>query len=498
MHFPQVAHQPPMAIEQPAPPAAVAPYLPHGPAAHWLSIVNPALTAGAHVNPGEINEALAMALAQNDGPAMRELVSNYGAPPLQLPPWFEHNMSPDDVRRQLEELATLGNDTASPEMAGIARHLLANPFYAQASLLRGTDGRTPLMAAASNPRSVEMLQAFLEVPGANPNLRTPAAENSLSLTLLAHSAIVPNSLTTMRAKMELLIDSGVKINTTAYAPGEMPVDDELAQHVVGNDIHPISLAVMKNMPNAVVLRLTQACLNADIPPGLYSLFERAEFVAPGTIAPTEIRCAMEDLVRALTPPQFRWLMEHPAALQGEDFPLDMSCILNACEAHNFDRAALLLARALNEDVPLEIIVSELHTHEQFFDDAIEVAQAAVDLALAYPARWAEPMARVLTTLMTACGVTLDPQAGTVTQFTYAPAGYMVEALVASQQAEIQQVAGGPPGQLLVQTLRGMAVNQLVSAAAARIPQYLNELGMGQAGQPGTPEVQIESVSPQPW
>lgn len=494
MHFPQVAHQAPMVIEQPVPLAPVVPYVPQGPAAHWLSIVNPALTAGAAVSPAEINEALAMALAQNDVPAMRELVVNYGAPPLQLPPWFEHNVSPEDVQRQLAELAALGNDTTSPEMAAIARHLLANPLYAQASLARGPDGRTPLMAAASNPRSVEMLQAFLEVPGANPNQRTPTAENALSLTLLAHSAIVPNSLATMRAKMELLIDSGVKINTTAYAPGEMPVDDELAQHVVGNDIHPISLAVMKNMPNAVVLRLTQACLSADISPGLYSLFERAEFVAPGNAAPTEIRCAMEDLVRALTPPQFRWLMEHPAALAGDDVPFDMSCVLNACESDNFDKAALLLAGAMREDVPPEIFIGELHAHEQFFDDAIEVAQAAVDLALAHPGQWGEPMVRVLTMIMAASGLTVDPQAGTISQFTYAPAGYMIEALVASQQAQIQQAAGGAPGQLLEQTLRGMAVNQLVSAAAARIPEYLNELGVGQAGQPGTPEVPSEAIS----
>ncbi|MDO8278233.1 MAG: hypothetical protein Q7T63_08910, partial [Burkholderiaceae bacterium] len=335
------------------------------------------------------------------------------------------------------------------------------------------------------------------VPGANPNLRTPTAENALSLALLAHSAIVPDSMTTMRAKMELLIERGVKVNTTAYAPGEMPVDDDLARRVVGNDIHPITLAVMKNMPNAVVLRLTQACLNAGIPPGLFSLYERAEFAEPGSIAPTEIRCAMEDLVRALTPPQFRWVMEHPAAMESDDYPLDIGCVLNACAADNYDRAALLLAGAMDADVPLNVIVNELHTHNPFFDHAISVAQAAVDLALAYPDRWAEPMSRVLTLIMVASGVTLDPQAGTAAEFTFTPANYIVDALLAAQLAQIEQVAGGAPGPLQAQIMHGLTMDQLLTAAAARVPHFLNQLGTGQDGPPGTPDFQFAPGSPQP-
>lgn len=488
MHLPQVAPQPPMLLEQPAPAATAIPYDPQGPAASWLGIVNPALAAGVPVGAADINEALAMALAQNDGPAVAQLVLHYNAPPLQLPPWFLENATTDDVRRQLAELAEQADDAASPERAHVAGHLLANPLYAQASLLRGPDGRTPLMVAASNPRSAEMLRAFVGVPGASPNLRTPTAENALSLTLHAHGGIA--NLPVTRAKVALLIDADVKVNTTEYAPGEMPVDDLEAEAAVGNDIHPVTLASLKNLPNDIIWRLTNGSLMTGRP-GFYSQFERPELVAPGETMTTDIRCAMEDLVTRLTDPQVRWLMEQEAAFVSDDFPLDMASVIAACNAGHFERAALLLAGALTEDTPLSLVINELQLRRDFFNGAaVDLAQAAVNLAQSHPLRWNGPMAGVLALIMVTAGVTLHPDTGTPIHFTTTGIVDLNHALQAEQEDEVPPNLGGGPPPLTRQ--------QLMLNALDLVPVYLSNLEQDPVGAEGMQEdAESDPGSPQP-
>jgi len=497
MHFNKVGNGPPgqqaMLIEQ----APLPTFLPENWdnfASCWLRYVDGTLNPGAPVSQQTANEALVIAQSQRDWRAMEQLMRLYDAQPTPLPPWLEHGMPPDTPLCDLTELAELANDNSAPGMVQILGELLKDPTYAQASLQRDpVTGLTPLMVAAANPHSVELLQALLDVPGANPNLRTPTAKNALSLTLRAHKGAA--NLPTTRAKMELLLNRNVKVNTTQYDAGEMPVDNDAAQRAVGNDIHPLTLAAMKNMPSDVFWRLTQASVAQD-PPDLFSLYESPELVQPGSTELTDIRCAMEDLVTRLTTPQFHWLMEQAATFQGRDFPLDMAPIEAACSAGHPDRAAMLLAGALTENVPHALIVRELQMRQGFFgDEAINIAQAALVLAHDNPNQWGEPMANLLTLIMVTSGVTIDPNTDQAIDFVYDGANDLFHELLAPQQAPNQQDLDNDPEQFIEQTVQGLANQQLMAAALDMVPQYLNELGLGQAAHPGAQDVNSESESP---
>ncbi|MDO8280736.1 MAG: hypothetical protein Q7T63_21800 [Burkholderiaceae bacterium] len=489
MKFSNVASMPPMGphamIIEPAPST---PYDPHGPASGWLSYVNSALTAqtaGAPVNPEKASEALVMALSQSDWPAVQQLIRGYGARPAQMPPLLEQYVSPEMARHQLTELAGLANDTTASETVQTIRTLLENPIYAQASLLRDpVTMLTPLMVAAANRDSEDGLQAFLDVPGANPNLRAPDGKNALDLAL--HAYTVPDDLPCTEGKIIQLLDHNCRANTNIYAPGEMPVDNPAARALVENNIPPITTAALKGMPNGTIWALTKASL-ATQSPGLFVASDLPDPNQPSTNDPIERRCPMEDLVTLLTDPQFHELMNHPQTMKTHapyDVAFDMSSIGTACCNKTYDRAACLIAGGLHAGVPMTLMAEEFAMHPEWLDNERDgILEAAKNAFHANPELLRTPMVNLMTLFMLTSGLTVDQNTGTVLGFSYAPAVELANQLLQPPQAPIQF----DPQQLLEQTAQGTAPQQLVRDALLLLPMHVVDLGLIPTGLPDVPD-----------